>query len=319
MKNKNAKDIATRMKEYEKSSKHHLTPRVPVMLRIDGRAFHTFTKGFVKPFDDEILLKAMRQTMKTLCEMISGCVLGYTQSDEITLVILDQNTQADPWFGYCQNKIESVAASMATMQFNREFQKAFYDCYDKLTFGLDYLHDMETHFLKRAVSKSSDLSPEGEWKDTILNNMHILKEKSKYLENVYLPKMSTAMFDCRAFNISKGEVVNNLIWRQQDASRNSVQQVAHTYFKHNELDNLSCDEIQEKLFQEKGINWSKYPARFKRGVCCVRKEVFISPEEIREHNPDYNEDGVYRNKWVLDTEIPIFTQDRAYILKFLEE
>lgn len=83
---KNTKDIASRMKGYEKSSKHYLTPRVPVMLRIDGRAFHTFTKGFAKPFDDEILLKAMRQTMKTLCEMMPGCVLGYTQSDEITLV-----------------------------------------------------------------------------------------------------------------------------------------------------------------------------------------------------------------------------------------
>lgn len=138
MKNKNTKDIATRMKGYEKSSKHYLTPRVPIMLRIDGRAFHTFTKGFAKPFDDEILLKAMRQTMKTLCEMIPGCVFGYTQSDEITLVILDQNTQAEPWFGFCQNKIESITASMATMVFNQAFYKAYQGYYKRLMFAMKY-------------------------------------------------------------------------------------------------------------------------------------------------------------------------------------
>lgn len=295
-------DFDVRMKTYEKAYRHYLIRSVPVILRIDGRSFHTFAKGFIRPFDDDILLKAMRETMKYLCENIPGCVLGYTQSDEITLVLVNK-PESEPWFGYCQNKIESVAASMATMKFNKCFEQ-----------NLQIIYENRYHLLASdfAISKLY-------WGSHKEYDATKCAMPYDLLQIYELAIEKGAMFDCRAFNISKGEVVNNLIWRQQDASRNSVQQVAHTYFKHNELDNLSCDEIQEKLFQEKGINWSKYPARFKRGVCCVRKEVFISPEEIREHNPDYNEDGVYRNKWVLDTEIPIFTQDREYILKFLEE
>ena len=303
---KNTKDIATRMKGYEKSSRHYLTPRVPVMLRIDGRAFHTFTKGFTKPFDDEILLKAMRQTMKTHFEMIPGCVLGYTQSDEITLVILDQNTQADPWFGFCQNKIESITASMATMLFNQAFYEAYQDYYKRLTFAAKYY---EALYENDAYDRAT--------KQCLSNNIENINDKIGCfgcLEQYYEPKLHTAMFDCRAFNIPKEEICNNLIWRQQDATRNSIQQVAHTYFSHGELNNLSCDELQEKLFQEKGINWNNYPTRLKRGSCCVRKDVFFSADEIKKKNPLYNGEGfTTRKKWVIDTEIPIFTQNREYI------
>lgn len=96
--------------------------RTPVIIRLDGKAFHTFTKGFVKPFD-ECMSKAMQETMKYLCENIQGCVLGYTQSDEITLVLIDyQKLTTDAWFDYEVQKICSVAASMATFIFNRQFQ-----------------------------------------------------------------------------------------------------------------------------------------------------------------------------------------------------
>ena len=81
-------DLGKRMKEYEDANKTYLTRRTPVMIRLDGNAFHTFTRGFVRPFDD-ILVEAMQRTMKYLCENISGCVLGYTQSDEITLLLID--------------------------------------------------------------------------------------------------------------------------------------------------------------------------------------------------------------------------------------
>lgn len=97
--------------------------RTPVIIRLDGKAFHTFTKGFVKPFD-ECMSKAMQETMKYLCENIQGCVLGYTQSDEITLVLIDyQKLTTDAWFDYNVQKICSVAASMATLIFNRRFQE----------------------------------------------------------------------------------------------------------------------------------------------------------------------------------------------------
>ena len=82
-------ELGTRMKEfYEGVPKTRLVRRMPVAIRLDGKAFHTFTRGFQKPFD-EVLGRAMRETMKYLCENIQGCVLGYKQSDESTLILVD--------------------------------------------------------------------------------------------------------------------------------------------------------------------------------------------------------------------------------------
>ena len=117
-------DLGTRMKTfYESTPKIHLMHRCPVAIRLDGRAFHTFTKGFQKPFD-EILMKSMQETMQYLCENIQGCVFGYTQSDEITLVLVDyKNLTSTAWFDYDIQKVCSIAASMATMAFNNIFSK----------------------------------------------------------------------------------------------------------------------------------------------------------------------------------------------------
>lgn len=114
--------LGTRMKEYyEAIPKTKLMRRTPVAIRLDGKAFHTFTRGFKKPFD-EILIQTMQDTMKYLCENIQGCVLGYTQSDEITLILVDYQTlNTDAWFDYEVQKMCSVSASMATMVFNKYF------------------------------------------------------------------------------------------------------------------------------------------------------------------------------------------------------
>lgn len=115
--------LAKRMKQYEAVPKNTLTRRTPVIIRVDGRAFHTFTRGFKKPFDD-VLMRAMQDTMKYLCENIQGCVLGYTQSDEITLILVDyKKLNSEAWFDYEVQKICSIAASMATMAFNESFSK----------------------------------------------------------------------------------------------------------------------------------------------------------------------------------------------------
>ena len=115
-------ELGKRMKEYyEQIPKTRLIRRTPVAIRLDGKAFHTFTRGFQKPFD-EILVKSMQDTMKYLCENIQGCVLGYTQSDEITLILVDyKNLNSDAWFDYEVMKMCSIAASMATMAFNKAF------------------------------------------------------------------------------------------------------------------------------------------------------------------------------------------------------
>ena len=115
-------DLGTRMKTfYEEIPKTKLMRRCPVAIRIDGKAFHTFTRGFNKPFD-EVLIESMQETMKYLCENIQGCVLGYTQSDEITLILVDyKKLNSSAWFDYEVQKMCSIAASMATMAFNRFF------------------------------------------------------------------------------------------------------------------------------------------------------------------------------------------------------
>lgn len=115
-------DIASRMKGYEKVTDYRLVNRSVTICRIDGRAFHTLTRGFVKPFD-LVLTQSMQNTMKYLCQNIQGCVLGYHQSDEISLAIIDyENLDTTPWFDNRIQKICSITASMATLAFNRAFQ-----------------------------------------------------------------------------------------------------------------------------------------------------------------------------------------------------
>lgn len=113
-------DLGNRMKKYyEEIPKLRLMRRTPVIIRIDGKAFHTFTRKFLEPFD-EVFLFSMQETAKALCESIQGCVLAYTQSDEISLLLIDYNTfETQAWFDYEVQKVCSVSASIATMQFNK--------------------------------------------------------------------------------------------------------------------------------------------------------------------------------------------------------
>jgi len=112
--------IMTRMKEnYESRYKQKLTRRTPVIIRLDGKAFHTYTRGLEKPFDTG-LIEDMQQTAVYLCENIEGAKCAYVQSDEISILLTDfdkLNTQA--WFDYNVQKITSVSASLATSQFNK--------------------------------------------------------------------------------------------------------------------------------------------------------------------------------------------------------
>ena len=120
--------LGDRMKTYyEEVTKTKLTRRMPVIIRLDGKAFHTFTKGFKKPFD-ELMIKSMQATMKYLCENIQGCVLGYTQSDEITLVLVDYTKlETSAWYDYEVQKMVSISAAMATFAFNKYFNEFYLD------------------------------------------------------------------------------------------------------------------------------------------------------------------------------------------------
>ena len=279
----NKDSLGDRMKGYENISRIYLTRRTPVIIRIDGKAFHSFTRGFAKPFDD-ILIKSMQDTSKYLCKNIMGCKLAYTQSDEISLLLIDYEklgTQA--WFDNNLQKMVSVAASMATMAFNK--------------------------FFMREV-----LEEEFEWKAGFTPQSVMIQERhQKYIDNLKTAINKGAMFDARAFILPKEEVNNYFIWRQQDATRNSIQMVAQSNFSHKELQGKSCNALQDMLHEQKDINWNDYPTVYKRGSCIVKVYDGITQYDEAGNICGYTE----RTKWIVDKEIPIFTQDRDYINKYV--
>ena len=270
--------LGDRMKAYENISRTYLTRRIPVIIRLDGKAFHTFTRGLEKPFD-KILMSVMQQTMKRLCEEVQGCVFGYTQSDEITLVLTDYATiQTDAWFGYNIQKMASVAASIATVEFNRILAEELSGAVDE--------YNEEWH------------SPPGRW---------------EYLMQ-YEEKLFKATFDARCFSIPKEEVCNCLIWRQQDATRNSIEAVGQAYFSHTQLHGKSCNMIQEMLWSEHNINWNDFPTDCKRVAACYRVERTVEMDNPQNSGETIT---VQRRQWEIDREIPVFTQDRDFVERFL--
>ena len=245
-------ELGMRMKTYyEEIPKVKLMRRTPVMIRIDGKAFHTFTRGFEKPFD-KVLTKAMQETTKYLCENIQGCVFGYTQSDEISLVLVDyKKLNSSAWFDYELQKMCSVAASMATMAFNKFFNQYYKEWYME-AFTSKY-HNID----KIAAS------------DVALNQTYM-----KAIEK-------GAMFDARCFNIPREEVTNCIYWRQLDATRNSIQMMGQANFSHKELQGKTCNMIQDMLMTEKEINWNDLPAYLKRGTAVIKEDYFTESKGFR--------------------------------------
>ena len=265
-------DLGTRMKEfYEQVPKTRLVRRMPVAIRIDGKAFHTFTRGFCKPFD-HILIKTMQETTKYLCENIQGCVLGYTQSDEITLILVDyQKLTSSAWFDYEVQKLCSISASMATMAFNKYFAENV----------ANEILEYKTSMVPQCVE--------------------IQQEIKEYHDILRAAVNKGAMFDARCFNIPKEEVTNLIYWRQLDATRNSIQMVGQANFNHKELQNKTCNMIQDMLHEQKGINWNDYPTVCKRGSACIYTEYA-------------NMNGSHNSGWIIDKEMPILKgEDRAYV------
>lgn len=284
-------DLAERMKGYEKRNRYYLQRRMPVILRLDMRAGHSFTKGFERPFD-EVFIKSMQETAQYLCENIQNCKLSYQQSDEITLLLVDYDKlNTNCFFDYRVDKLCSIAASMATMAFNNIFSK---------------------------YVKEFDL-------ELAYNDNGIDTEENRKLWEIYKKAINKgAMFNARCFNIPKEEVTNLIYWRQLDASRNSIQMVGQANFSHKELQNKSCNDIQDMLMTQKGINWNDLPTYQKRGSCCVKENHFIENEKgtqicYSEGCSDPFEDeealtGIYRSSWIIDTDIPIFkSEGREYI------
>lgn len=283
--NKNL-ELGNRMKNYyEQVSKTKLMRKCPVAIRIDGCHFRTFTKNLNKPFDD-IVIKTMQSTMKYLCANIQGCILGYTQSDEITLILTDyKNIDSDAWFDYEVEKLCSVSASMATLAFNQFFKE-----------------NVTLYKLKVSLYKFKAYDGISKYKDDITE---------KYIKNLDKAIENGAIFDARCFNVPKEEVTNLLYWRQKDAIRNSIQMVGQANFSQEELNHKSLEDIKHMLC-DKNIVWDVFPKAKRFGSCCIKKETVIE-----NNNP--NEPDIYkRNKWVIDDDIPLFkNENRNYIEKLL--
>jgi tRNA(His) 5'-end guanylyltransferase len=230
--------IGDRMKRYEKVTKDYLVRRMPVIIRLDGKAFHTWTKQLNElndeslsdsPFSD-IMHYAMAHTGMALVKNIQNARIAYIQSDEISILLNDWGKlETHQWFEGNIQKIVSVSASVATAYFN-------------LAMAPNYT-------------------------------------------------MKPAMFDSRVFNIPKEDVANYFIWRQQDATRNSVNMLGQFYFSHKEMQNKNVKQVMDML-HEIGKDWNHIDTWMKRGYCAYRGEV--------------------------DDEIPIFTKDRYYIEQHLQ-
>ena len=241
--------LGDRMKKYEGVSRIYLPQRSYIITRIDGKAFHTYTKGFKRPFDDD-LMEDMDDTAKYLCKNIMGVKLAFVQSDEISLVLTDfEKIGTEAWFDNNIQKMCSISASMATNKFNQ----------------------------LRLRRKINSVTP--------------------FSEDI-LMKFKMAEFDSRVFQIPQRiEVMNYLLWRQQDTTRNSIQSVAQSLYSPKELNGKNTSQLQEMIFQ-KGINWNDYDAKYKRGRVIVKQEIV--------------KNNTTRNVWNM-VEPPIFTQDKEFL------
>jgi tRNA(His) 5'-end guanylyltransferase len=248
-------NLGDRMKLYEDVYRLNLPPKIPVLCRIDGKSFSTFTRDLGKPWDSGFIT-CMQETAKYLCENIQGCKIAYVQSDEITLLLTDFETEkTQGWFNYNLQKMSSVGASFATAKF---------------------------------LQQVSELLP----------------NKKDYLPN----------FDARFWSLSKDEVVNCFIWRQQDCIRNSVQSLARAHFSHNMCNNKNNEQLKNMLL-DNGISWEEQPNHCKYGACIVNvtnlKEVSYAIKG------EAHKAIVDRSEWVVDMDIPEFKNNKQYINRLL--
>jgi tRNA(His) guanylyltransferase len=256
--------LGGRMKQsYEFRTRYYLPRRTYTILRLDGQSFHGYTRGLERPYD-RALMEDMDATAQYLCAHVMGTEFAFVQSDEISLLLTDFETeQSQSWYDGNIQKIVSISAAMATAEFNRL----------RLARAIESLAESDPHVLPTSVS---------------------------------------ATFDARVFTIpDPTEVYNYFVWRQQDATKNSVAMTAQTYFPHEALQSKSAAQLQEMLFLTHGINWSKLPEGFKRGRFVSPAMVTVDRRTAAGANASAT--TAERRVWEV-TEPPVFTQDRDYLL-----
>lgn len=118
--------LGDRIKSFEDTYRYYISDnKLPLIIRLDGKSFHTVTKKCEKPFDVE-LIRAMNKTAKYVCNNIPGSRFAYTQSDEISILVINyDNKNTKPWFNNNIQKIASVSASLASVMFSKQSPTIF--------------------------------------------------------------------------------------------------------------------------------------------------------------------------------------------------
>lgn len=231
-------ELGNRIKGYENCYRNYLPNGFDVIIRVDGRSFHTLTKGFYKPFDT-LFMETMKDTAAYLCKEIQGVRFAYMQSDEISLWLhYDYENGEQPWFGNNIQKMASVSASLATLKFNQVFIDRYANFYEFC------LHDTDP------------------------SDKELTKERLNQM-NIYESRFNTATFDSRVFILPHEEISNYMLWRVKDAERNSIQMVARSLYSHKELVGKKSADLHE-LIHQKGQNWNDYPGDMKHGTVIVK-------------------------------------------------
>jgi tRNA(His) guanylyltransferase len=242
--------IGDRLKGYEDDTR--FMPMLPIVARLDGRAFHTFCRGLRKPYDER--LHRLMVAVTTYLVEETQAMLGYTQSDEITLVWYTDDLHSQIFFDGRVQKMVSTLSALATLKFNR--------------------------LLPSSLPEKAHLEP---------------------------------TFDCRVFQVpNQEEAANCFLWRERDATKNSISAAGQAQFSHKELHGKNGSEVQELLFTQKGINWNDYPAWAKRGTWVQKRRVSrpFSATEISKlpakHAARMNPDLVVERWEIQEPEIPPF-------------
>jgi len=244
--------LGDRMKLYE--SREHdrrVMQLLPVCVRLDGKRFSKWTEGLARPFDKR-LSEVMVETTRRLVVETSACI-GYTQSDEISLVLYTDDPKRQLYLDGRIQKLTSILASMTTAWFNEVARSAIPERRDRV-----------------------------------------------------------ALFDCRVWTVpSREEAANALLWRERDATKNSLSMAARHHYAHDELMDVDASGLHERLHAV-GVNWNDYPRFFKRGSFLQRRLVErpFEAEELAllppKHEAHTNPDLVVVRSTVAEVEMPPF-------------
>ena len=258
------KELKLEMKKYEESSATKLAKKTPVFIKLNVCSYAQMTKHLRKPYD-VIFANAMQHTMMSICEVAHGAIFAYSNFDEITVVLTDYHKlNSNAWFSYDVQKMSSVVSSIATVEFNSEFNKLVQE------FEKDY---------------------------SGANKENLLVEYKKLAEH-------KIMFSSHCFNVPENRVCDMLYWRQKECTKNIIQSIGRMYFENDVLVGKCNDEILEMLRETYGIDWVNLPVELKRGVACTKGSNPFSKKKnwaIDKHMPLLIEPNQDYIKKILDS------------------